>query len=113
MKENKFINFLNLFSSEKLLLDEINKLKKFFKIDEGNEEMNEYLRYNFKREFTKKVVFSYIKTIKRLNLCPNIFDKIDNIMNRLLELDNSKSIIEKETIQINFSILNQIFLILN
>ena len=106
MNDDKIMDFLNLFSSEKSFLEELNSLKNFFQIE--NEETDEFLRLNFKRELIKKIVLSYIQTIQKLNISPVIFKDIQNIKLRLLELEKSKKTFDEEEMKNNFSILNQI-----
>ena len=106
MNDDKIMDFLNLFSSEKSFLEELNSLKNFFQIE--NEETDEFLRLNFKIEFIKKIVLSYIQTIQKLNISPVIFKDIQNIKLRLLELEKSKKTFDEEEMKNNFSILNQI-----
>ena len=75
IKETIFKKFLNLFQSEELFYEELNKLKSLFKIKE-NENLD-YLVFNFKNEFLKKIIFSYENILQKLNLNLNIISNIE------------------------------------
>ncbi len=111
MNEGKFIKFLNLFNNEESFLQELKKLKEFFGIeDKENDEIIEYLKFNFRKEITKNIALSYMNTIKILNLKIIVFTNLQNIINRINELESNNKEIDKEKINNNMLNLNKIII---
>lgn len=99
IKEEQLEKFFNLFINEDEIIEEINKLKELFSIENDDEKIVEYLKYNFLKEKTKKIVLSYINTIEILHLKYNIFINIKNIIERISELNINEKDFEGENIK--------------
>ena len=110
MKEEKLEKFLNLFSSEEDFIKEIIKLKELFMIEDDDSKIMDYLKYNFRKEITKKIVFSYINTLDILNLEYTKFINIKNIVEKISELNSNEKDFESEIIQDKIIKLNEIIL---
>ena len=108
IKEEKLEKFFNLFTSEEELVNELTKLKELFTIDDDDENIIDYLNFNFRREKTKQIVSSYIKTIEILHLGFNKFINIKEIINRLSELNMDEKDFEEENIKNKKLKLNEI-----
>ena len=100
IKEEKLEKFFNLFTSEEELVNELTKLKELFTIDDDDENIIDYLNFNFRREKTKQIVSSYIKTIEILHLGFNKFINTKEIINRLSELNMNEKDFEEENTKI-------------
>ena len=100
MKEETLERFLNLFSSEEDFIKEIKNLKELFMIEEDDENIMEYLKYNFRKQITKKIVLSYINTLDALNLEYTKFTNIKNLFEKISELNSKEKDFESEIIQI-------------
>ena len=110
IKDGKLEKFLNLFSSEEEFIEEVKKLKELFMIEEDDKKIMEYLKFIFKKEITKSIVTSYIKTIEILKLEFNKFTNIKNIMERISELNIIEEDFEGETMNNKIIKLNEIIL---
>ena len=108
IKEEKLEKFFNLFISEEELIEEITKLKELFMIDEEDELMMEFFKFNFLKEITKKIISSYINTLEILNLEYNTFTNIKKIIERISELNITQEDFKKENMKNKKIKLNEI-----
>ena len=108
IKEEKLEKFFNLFISEEELIEEITKLKELFMIDEEDELMMEFFKFNFRKEITKKIVSSYINTLEILNIGFNKFTDINKIIERISELNPTEEDFKEENMKNKNDKLNEI-----
>ena len=89
--DNNFINeFLLLFSNDNEMIDEINKLKTYFKYEEDTSIIEKYLSFKLRKLITKKTINGFIDIIQTLQLNKTHF------YNKLIELNQSILDLEKE-----------------
>ena len=104
---NNFDEFLYLFEDEKELLDEINKLKKYFNIDYDTSIIENYLIYKLKYFKFEKTLSNYIGLITQFNLTQtNFFKKIKELSENISELNKIENIYDENNLVEKISTLN-------